>query len=747
MNWVDLEYFDIFHEESCDNLNFLEELISNISDEIQQADLDHLFRVFHSLKGLAGMMGFNELSEANHLIESNLKQYRSGQNLENVFKNWLLQARDVLQDMVAIIHDAVQGELPSAPNLEDLLKKVILATENIFGQNSINELEQDFESFSEQFSELTESLMQAMSESNYDEVVLIIHTLKGDAGACDLKELTDFFHKLEDFIDKDENNFFKLATPIHDTIISYLEQKDPSVLKTHSKEIESLFKTNHFLKITPAFIGLLKEFITELNFSIKQDESSAKLLNVVQSIFRDISLKNCGELEAQLMTVEMSGWDNLKANPYVKDLIFTVKEIISSQIKVSSTDKTIAMDEKKIVSPISIVKKQGQETFKIETRYINQLMDLSGEFIVAKNILVHNLKQMKQSKNSSYKELEQVAATINRLCDSLQDSVMNMRLIPCKEVFRKAPKIVRDISSKLNKQINLQIEGEDTEVDKFMADKISDALLHIIRNSCDHGIESPQQRLSNGKNAVGNVILRASHDKAFLKIDIIDDGAGVNTDKVLEKIISNELITEYEANSLSDDQIANFIFHPGLSTADQLSDISGRGVGMDVVKTNIEGLGGRVILSSTKGEGTHFEIFLPLNTTVKKCLITKFNGEFNAFSIDQISETIKINKDQVVERLGKYYFYYRDQVIEIINYVESENKLKIILTNLDSKMIALKVDDFLGWEELVVKQSPPLLQNILGVIGVSVLGDGTAILVNDVLQLVSGYRTEVVYAA
>ena len=248
------------------------------------------------------------------------------------------------------------------------------------------------------------------------------------------------------------------------------------------------------------------------------------------------------------------------------------------------------------------------------------------------------------------------------------------------------------------------------------------------------------------KEESGTVTLRASHDKSFLRIDIIDDGAGIDTKRVLEKVILNRLITKEEAQNLSEKQIAQFIFHPGLSTAEQLSDISGRGVGMDVVKTNIESLGGRVDLISKIGEGTHFKIFLPLNTTVKKCLITKFNDEFNAFSIDQIDETLKVKQDQISEKLGGYYFHYREKVVEIVNYSNTKDVSKLILTSVNERLLALEVDSFLGWEDLVIKRAPRLINNIQGLIGVSVLGDGCAVLVNDVMQVVASY-IEVSYAA
>lgn len=753
IDWVDLDYFDMFYQESSENLSFLEELIENIDESISQSDLDHLFRIFHSLKGIAGMMGFSALSDANHIIENKLKSYCANDPSQTTdLKEWLTESRDYLQDMVQDILKSVESESPEAPDLThhfEKIKKITIKEENSDESKKNlpdlnNELDQDLKNTIEDY---FEQLDNHVERNDVNAVSATFHTLKGDLGIFDKDILVNLIHHLEDYLEDNFEFIVDNYSLVKDAILgNIIEGSDEGINCLNTL----LFQKQ--VKETPStFINLLQQFISETNQSIKNGKTVDTLINTVNEILLFKDKLSFEDLFAMFDTCSMVGWDSLDDNMFIKDLIKEIKDIITIKIESSEKKQEISksnaladdfnnkenvnfIQDKEIKGEISKAKSRvvgNKEFFKIDSLYVDQLMDISGEFVVAKNILMHNYKELLQFNREQGKKLEYVIKTISRLSESLQDNVINMRLIPCKDVFKKAPKIVRDISRKLEKKIELKIEGEETQIDKTIGEKVSDALLHIVRNSCDHGIEMPDVRVENQKEEFGTVLIKAGYEQAFLKIEIIDDGAGINTQRVKEKIIEKGVATEEDIKDLSEQDIAYYIFHPGLSTAEVVSDISGRGVGMDVVKSNIEDLGGHVELKTEKNKGSIFTLYIPLSTSVKKSLIAQYDGEKIGVVVEQVVETLKLDATAVFERFGEYFFSYRNSIVKIVNHKFAQGRIPYIIYKVRGHFYAFQVSSFIGHQDLVIKEPSPILKKYQNIMGVSVLGDGSAVLVID----------------
>ena len=743
LSWVDLDYFDMFFEESSENLNFLEELIDKIDNEVTQGDLDHLFRIFHSLKGIAGMMGFMPLNDANHLIENKLKTFTFKNRVEiNELKSWLTESRDYLQDMVSDIAEAVENQSEKAPDLDHYFEKIkAISTDSDLESSVIADDDISTGELRLAIEEYFESLDVSIENEDLSNIKTTLHTMKGDLGTFDKSELVTIIHNIEDIIDQDNTIIKKYYSQIKDCILENIQGENTESLQF----LNDLVYGQIVKQVSDGFITKLQTFIKLVTDCLKtKSNKESEITNLVEDIVAYKSEYKLEDLFATFEACSMVGWSNVEDNLFIKDLIREIKLVISLRLQKDTVEKeTPVTPQPELQKPEveeSIPKKkkktvvQNKEYFKIDSRYIDELMDISGEFVVAKNILMHNYKELLSFNRKEAKKLEYVIKTIKRLSDGLQDNVLQMRLVPCKEVFKKAPKIVRDISRKLEKDIELIIEGEDTEIDKTIGEKVSDALLHIVRNSCDHGIESEEVRLASGKSPKGKIVIKAFYEQSFLKIQISDDGGGINTERVKEKVLEKNVLSKEILNTYSNDDLAYLIFHPGLSTAETVSDISGRGVGMDVVKTNIEQLGGHIELTTTHGEGSIFSLYIPLSTSIKKSLIATYQNEKIAVAVDQIVETIKVDNSKIFERFRENYFSYRNTIVKVLNYGPSTKRLPFIIFKHRDHFYAFQVTNFIGHEDLVIKEPNSILKRYKNVIGMSVLGDGAAVLVLDLIS-------------
>ncbi len=385
------------------------------------------------------------------------------------------------------------------------------------------------------------------------------------------------------------------------------------------------------------------------------------------------------------------------------------------------------------------------KTVKIEQESIDSLMNIIGELLVAKNSLPYLADTVADMNTDMIKRAIMEKYTfINRLSEQLQDLIMGMRMLPISYVFDRYPKLVRDISKNMGKKVKLNMEGGETKLDKNMIEMLADPMIHIMRNSLDHGVEMPDVREQKGKNAEGTVNLRAFAQSDKIIIEIIDDGAGINVDKVINKVLEKGLLTHEQIDAMGDNERAELVLLPGLSTADEITEYSGRGVGMDVVKKSIEGFGGKISITTKANQGTVITLAIPVSLAVSTLLHVSMDAIHYGFPMDNVAETVKIEKSEIEYLHSEPFVYIRGEVIPLL-FIESmldasalENKpLSIVVLNIKDNLVAVVVNELLGQLDVVQKPLEGLMENHPLFSGTALLGNGQIIMAIDPLGLLS----------
>lgn len=386
---------------------------------------------------------------------------------------------------------------------------------------------------------------------------------------------------------------------------------------------------------------------------------------------------------------------------------------------------------------------QIEQTIRVEVKRLDNLMSLIGELVLGKNRLIKIYEDVSERYDGEQflEELNQVVAALSIVTTDIQLAVMKTRMLPIAKVFNKFPRMVRDLSRDLNKQIDLEISGEETELDKSIVEVIGDPLVHIIRNSCDHGIESPEARLAAGKPEKGVIQLKAYSEGNNIVVEIADDGKGMDPDVLKAKCMEKGLITEREADAMSNKEAFGLIFKPGFSTAAQVTNVSGRGVGMDVVKTNIEKLNGIIDIDSEFGRGTILKLKIPLTLAIIQSLLVGSQEETYALPLASVLETVRVPLDDIYTIEGKNVLRLRDEVISLVRLSDLFNVKKVfdggeqtyvVVIGVVESKIGIIVDNLIGQEEVVIKSLGNYLQNIKGIAGATIRGDGKVTLIVDV---------------
>ncbi|MCK9372745.1 MAG: response regulator [Sulfuricurvum sp.] len=387
-----------------------------------------------------------------------------------------------------------------------------------------------------------------------------------------------------------------------------------------------------------------------------------------------------------------------------------------------------------------------EQTIRVDVKRLDHLMNLIGELVLGKNrlIKINDDVEERYEGEAFLEELNQVVSIVSLVTTDLQIAVMKTRMLPIGKVFNKFPRMIRDLSRELNKKIELEITGEDTELDKSIVEEIGDPLVHIIRNSCDHGIETPQVRLAAGKEETGTIRLKAYHEGNHIVIQIIDDGKGLDIEMLKSKSVEKGIITEKEADMMSEKEAFGLIFRPGFSTAAQVTSVSGRGVGMDVVKTNIEKLNGMIDIDSELGQGTSMKLKIPLTLAIIQALLVGVQEEYYAIPLASVLETVRISKDEIYTVESRSVMRLRDEVLSLVHigdifevervFDNNEHAYVVVLGLAESK-IGLIVDSLVGQEEIVIKSLGEYLKGIEGIAGATIRGDGGVTLIVDVAAL------------
>lgn len=418
-----------------------------------------------------------------------------------------------------------------------------------------------------------------------------------------------------------------------------------------------------------------------------------------------------------------------------------VKEIGSlGLINGSTPQETNSVQEISFLSKTEDTKKginnKISQTVRVDISKLDKLMNLVGELVINKT----RLEQIFRTNDLS--ALNETAEQIDRISADLQTVVMDVRMVPIEQVFNRFPRMVRDLAKELGKEINLIMEGKETELDRTVIDEIADPLVHLIRNSIDHGIESLEERRKKGKPAQGTLRLSAKQEGNSIIILVEDDGQGINLEKVKSKALEKGIITTNQLEQMDENSIVDLIFSPGFSTASQITDISGRGVGLDVVRSKIQSLKGNVAVESKEGQGSKFTIKLPLTLAIIQALMVKVGPEIYAIPLANINETTSINLNDIKKVQDQEVMVLRNHVLPLVrlakvlevpnmdNY-ESE-ELFVVVVRKNNKFIGLIVNELIGQQEIVISSLGKFLNGVPGIAGAAILGDGTVSLILDI---------------
>lgn len=399
-------------------------------------------------------------------------------------------------------------------------------------------------------------------------------------------------------------------------------------------------------------------------------------------------------------------------------------------------------EDKKVPAPSSGAN-ADEQTIRVEVKRLDHLMNLIGELVLGKNRLlkIYDDVEERYEGEKFLEELNQVVSSLSLVTTDIQLAVMKTRMLPIAKVFNKFPRMIRDLSRELNKQIDLEITGEETELDKSIVEQIGDPLVHMIRNSCDHGIEDSATRLAAGKPEKGTIQLKAYNEGNHIVVEITDDGKGLDADMLKSRSIEKGIITEREADAMSDKEAFGLIFKPGFSTAAKVTNVSGRGVGMDVVKTNIEKLNGIIDIESEVGKGTTMKLKIPLTLAIIQSLLVGAQEEFFAIPLASVLETVRVPIDDIYTIDGKNVLRLRDEVLSLVKLsdifgvkqvFDGGDQTYVVVIGVAEAKLGIIVDSLVGQEEIVIKSMGDYLQNIPGIAGATIRGDGRVTLIIDV---------------
>jgi two-component system chemotaxis sensor kinase CheA len=692
------QYLEIFIDETKEHLQSLSDQLLILETEPENVEtINEIFRAAHSLKGMAGTMGYKRMQRLTH-------------DMENVFS------------------EIRNGNMKVTANLVDVLFKGLDALETYLSniQESSDEGTNDYEDIIKQLNNILNiGLGKAIDEDTkvleVEKPELVLPT-SGD-------ELKFTSIKILDYEKKAINKAYEIGMYAYGITV-YIQEY--CILKSARaflvfKALESLGEVIKSLPDTQdiedekfdldfSVVLLTKESMEKVKDEIMK---VSEVKNVVVGKIDDTNTEEAAEEEESKITEEQE-----------------LDSSITSTAKASGTssgNNTSKQSAKPVVN----------RSVRVDIEKLDILMNLVSELIIAKNGLVSISTTDSSNKNES--GFNEQIEYLERVTTNLHESVMKVRMVPIESVTNRFPRMIRDLSKKLNKKMELYISGEETELDRTVIDEIGDPLMHLLRNAADHGLESNAERIATDKPEVGSIYLEAYQDGNNVVIEVRDDGAGINVEKVKKKALSNGSITQEQADSMSEKDVIDLLFRPSFSTAEVISDVSGRGVGLDVVKTKIEALGGDIEAKTKLGEGSTFIIRLPLTLAIIQALMVELGSEKYAIPLGSI-QTIEdvtqndikyVHSKEVINLRGSVIPLIRlDKVLDVEEKQEQSENLTVVIIAKGDRLAGLVIDNLIGQQEIVIKSIGKYINNNKIIGGATILGDGEVALILDVNTLV-----------
>ena len=682
---MDNQYMDMFLDESHEHLQSLNEGLLRLEENMEEISaVNDIFRNAHTLKGMSATMGFAKIAELTHEMEDVLDLVRKEQlKLNEDIMDTLFKCLDSLEQMVDSVGN---GEAEDVVDVSDLVAKL--------------------SSISKGTPAPAAAAPAAASSSA---------PAAGGAGAgtdLDLDEIDlDVMKKAKEA----GMHMFHVKVTLMETCVLKAAR---SVMVMHAlDEVGDVIKS-----IPPAEDLEQEKFERSFDVVVATGADAQAVQNAVDSV---------SEIEDVL--VEMLDPDKLGKSEAPAPAAAPAAAAPAATAAAPAAKKEAA---KPAAAP---AKKQHQsQSVRVDIEKLDTLMNLMGELVINKV----RLEQIGQTHRMS--DLMETLEQMDRVTGDLQNIVMKVRMVPVSAVFNRFPRMVRDVSKELGKEINLTIEGEETELDRTVIDEIGDPIMHLLRNSLDHGVESPDAREAKGKSRTGEVGLIARHEGNNVVIMITDDGAGIDADKIRRKAVEKGMVTQEEADRLDDADAVRLIFLPGFSTAEQITDISGRGVGMDVVRSKIEALSGHVDVETHIDEGSVFKIKLPLTLAIIQAMLVQVQEEMYAIPLGSIDSTINIEPSDIQTVQNKEVIVLRGEIIPIIRMEEAlqvphtkdSDELFVVVVHAGEAKAGIVVDNLIGQQEIVIKTLGNLFAGLKLFGGATVLGDGKVALILDVATMI-----------
>ncbi len=694
------QFIAVFFDEAAEHLATMESILLKLSlDEPDSEDLNAIFRAAHSIKGGAATFGFTDLAAVTHILENLLDRIRKNElDLRADMIDVFLRSGDVLQNILSAHRDGGRADLEAAKEITTLLEK--------FANESAGEAPID-------------------EETDVDSVCVIVAAGAAFDEAAVLRALVGYGELASSTTGGAESDWvYHLQTT----------SAPQEIVDTLAFAIEL-----SRIRIAPPIAVEAGKPSDGDGYGFFTDDEPAKP-NALEGgdgygFFTEVAPPPA-PVEAETVT-DGSGYGFFEPRPKV---LGAAVSPLAKELKAEDEPPSVKSKAAPTAAAVKSTAAAADTSIRVSVEKVDQLLNLVGELVITQSMLVQTALNLDPV---IHENMLSGVGQLERNTRELQESVMSIRMMPISFVFSRFPRLVRDLAGKLNKKIELKLIGESTELDKGFIEKLSDPLTHLVRNSLDHGIELPDERIAKGKSPTGTLTLRAFHQGGNIVIEVADDGAGLNRERILAKARERDIAVH---DGMTDGEVWLLIFEAGFSTAAQVTDVSGRGVGMDVVRRNIQSMGGRIEISSMYGIGSTMSIRLPLTLAILDGMSISVGEEIYLIPLAFIIESLQPRPDEVKTMAGKgRVINVRGEYLPLIALHEIFNvppkvtqfhEGLVIILEAEGEKVAMFVDDLLGQHQVVVKNLETNYRKVPGVAGATIMGDGHVAFILDVAQLV-----------
>ncbi len=712
------QYLEIFIDETKEHLQNLSDQLMVLEQEPENMDvINEIFRAAHSLKGMAGTMGFKRMQRLTHDMENVFQEIRSeNMKVESELIDVLFRALDALE---AYLNEIMETANEGTEENEEIVNTLNAIAAKATGKEAPEQPAKKEEAAG---TEASVASSDSQEEAKYYSI-----------SVSDFEKTT--FEKAQN----DNQNIFGITV--------YLQES--CILKAARAFLvfKALEELGEVIKAVPSVQDIEDEKF-EFDFSLLYltKESLETIKNAIETVseVKQAIVGNYNMSDASAESTAAASKTEAKAEePEAKQPSANTPAPAAAQQAVKKPEAKPAQKSAQKNAVQKTAKPTVGRTVRVDIEKLDVLMNLVSELIIAKNGIVSISSADEESRSDS--ALNEQIEYLESVTTNLHESVMKVRMVPIESVVNRFPRMIRDLTKKLGKKMELHMSGEETELDRTVIDEIGDPLQHLLRNSADHGLESNEERIALGKDEIGHIYLDAYQDGNNVNIEVRDDGAGINVEKVRNKAIEKGTITPEQAEAMSDKEIIDLLFKPSFSTAEKITDVSGRGVGLDVVKTKIEGLGGNIECKTEMGEGSSFIIRLPLTLAIIQALMVELGSEKYAIPLGNIQTIEDIPFSEVKHVQTKEVINLRDTVIplvrldKILDVEPGEFKpesLTVVIVKKGDKQAGLVVDNLIGQQEIVIKSIGDYINCSKLIGGATILGDGEIALILEVNTLV-----------